>query len=275
MKTMIEPMLNIVIPMAGRGSRFAQAGWTDPKPLIRIGHRRMIEVVVDNLRPQRPHRFIFICLQQHLEQYDLADILTRVAPGCLVVSQTAVSAGAACSVLAAAPLIDNVAPLMIANSDQLLDVDINAYLEDFDLRGLDGTMMTMGATESKWSYARINADGAVTSVVEKQVVSDDATVGIYNFRHGQDFCRHARAMIDAGEKSCGEYYVAPVYTRWYATEQARIGTWNVGPVNERMFGLGTPEDLRYFMTLPWYAQMLKEQADNLVSGRVQGDACCL
>lgn len=258
--------LNIVIPMAGHGSRFANAGWDDPKPLIRLGHKRMIEVVVDNLRPVCPHRFIFICLQQHLDDYDLAVILNRIALGCHIVALQGVSAGAACSVLAAESLINNERPLMIANADQWVDIDINDYLSDFNDRALDGTMMTMGASEPKWSYAQTNDAGWVTAVVEKQVVSSEATVGIYNFRHGADFCLHAKAMIDHQEKSCGEYYIAPVYTRMYTQDRAHIGTYNIGPVSERMFGLGTPEDLSWFLTQPQFARALNFSARGVLCG---------
>lgn len=252
----MSSILNIVIPMAGHGSRFANAGWADPKPLIKLHNKRMIEVVVDNLRPTCPHQFIFVCLQQHLDNYDLAATLHQIAPGCHIVALENVSAGAACSVLFAEHLIDNNNPLMIANADQWVDININDYLKDFNDRALDGTMMTMGATEEKWSYALTNESGWVTAVVEKQVVSPEATVGIYNFRHGSDFCRHAKSMIAHQEKSCGEYYIAPVYTRWYEQERAHIGTYNVGPLNQAMFGLGTPDDLNDFLNQPQSAKAL-------------------
>lgn len=246
----MNDILNIVIPMAGRGSRFAIDGWEDPKPLIKLRHKRMIEVVVDNLRPQRPHRFIFVCLRVHLEFYNLTEILGDAAPGCAIIALDHITAGAACSVLAAQALIDNEQPLMIANSDQWVDVNVNDYLCAYDQQGSDGFIMTMHADDPKWSYAVRDEQGRVTGVFEKQVASPEATVGIYNFRRGRDFCHHAQAMIAAGETSCGDYYVAPVYTRWYRAERAFIETYNIGPLSTRMFGLGTPEDLTYFLTLP-------------------------
>ena len=70
-------MLNIVLPMAGHGSRFSKAGYKDPKPLIRMGEKTMIEVVVDNLRPSESHRFIFVCQQAHIDSYGLDKHLKR------------------------------------------------------------------------------------------------------------------------------------------------------------------------------------------------------
>lgn len=237
-------MLNIVIPMAGLGSRFAQAGFTDPKPFIPVNGLPMVELVIRNLRPSRPHRFIFICQQEHLERYRFEQKLQRLAPGCEVIGLPGLTDGAACTVLAAQGLIDNDQPLMIANSDQWVDSDIDAYLATMDCRKLDGLLMTFHASDAKWSYVLRDEQQQVCQVVEKQVVSDEATVGIYNFRRGSDFCLQARKMVAENERSQGEFYVAPVYTRLYQSGQTRIDTY---PIGTGMFGLGTPADLAIFL----------------------------
>lgn len=149
-------MLNIVIPMAGRGSRFALAGYSDPKPLIKIGHRRMIELVINNLRPRRLHRFIFICQKEHLKAYNLKEILEELAPGCIVVAIDGITEGAASTVLCAKRFICNKDPLMIANSDQWVDVNIDSYLAAMDGQNLDGLIMTMKANDPKWSYVEFD-----------------------------------------------------------------------------------------------------------------------
>jgi NDP-sugar pyrophosphorylase family protein len=237
-------MLNIVIPMAGLGSRFAQAGFTDPKPFIPVEGLPMVELVIRNLRPSRPHKFIFICQQAHLERYDFYRRLQMLAPGCEVVGLSGVTQGAACSVLAASRFIDNDQPLMIANSDQWVDADIDDYLETMDRRGLDGMIMTFSSSESKWSYVLRDEQNRVCKVVEKEVVSSEATVGIYNFRRGDDFCRLAKEMIERDERSMGEFYVAPVYTHLYNEGFTRIDTCQIGT---GMYGLGTPADLATFI----------------------------
>ena len=242
-------MLNIVIPMAGHGSRFQKAGYTLPKPLIPVHGRPMIEVVISNLRPRCPHRFIFICLQEHLDRYGLAGRLAAWAPGCAVLTTDGVTEGAACTVLLAAALIDNDTPLMIAISDQWVDVVIDHYLAEFETRALDGLIMTMRADDPKWSFVKLDDDGLAREVVEKQVVSNEATVGIYNYRSGHDFCVAARAMIAGGARVNNEFYVAPAYNDMIATG-ARVGVYNVGAVGAGMHGLGTPEDLAAFTRAP-------------------------
>lgn len=243
-------MLNIVIPMAGRGSRFAKEGYKDPKPLIEIGGKRMIEVVVNNLKPKCDHKFIFVCQNEHLIKYNYKAELERIAPNCVIVGIDGITEGAACTVMMAEKYIDNSHPLMIANSDQWVDVNINDYLNYMASNDLDGLIMTMKANDPKWSFAKVNEDNFVTSVVEKVVVSDEATVGIYNYKNGSEFCRHVKQMINKNERSNGEFYVAPVYTYMYEQDCAKIGVYNVGSEANGMYGLGTPADLELFKTLP-------------------------
>ncbi|WP_456310196.1 glycosyltransferase family 2 protein [Serratia proteamaculans] len=242
-------MINIVIPMAGRGSRFASAGYSDPKPLIKLADKRMIEVVVNNLKPNQPHRFIFICQQEHLNRYDYEVELKRIAPGCIVIGIDGITEGAACTVMYAEEYIDNDQALMIANSDQWVDININDYLNTMTADDLDGLIMTMKADDAKWSFVEMNEQGMVTNVVEKVVVSDEATVGIYNYKHGKDFCRHVKQMIAKNERSNGEFYVAPVYTYMFEEDNARIGIYNIGSEAKGMYGLGTPADLDLFKSL--------------------------
>lgn len=240
-------MLNIVIPMAGRGSRFAKAGYQLPKPLIDVHGKPMIEVVTRNIRPACAHRFIYLCLQEHIERYDLPAHLEKVAPGCVIVPVNAVTEGAACTVLLAKAFIDNEDPMMIANSDQFVDIDINDYLAAG--AEADGLIMTMEADDPKWSFIHYDADGFVDLVREKEVISREATVGIYNFAHGRDFVQYAQRMIEADERVNGEFYVAPVYNQLIEAGK-KIRYYNIGSVDHGMYGLGIPEDLNRFLADP-------------------------
>ncbi|MPW31302.1 NTP transferase domain-containing protein [Agarivorans sp. B2Z047] len=239
-------MLNIVIPMAGKGSRFVNAGFTQPKPLIEINGKKMIEVVINNLKPACEHRFIFICQNEHIKRYNLHQIFSESCNNFEVVGIDGVTEGAAITVLKAREFINNDSPLMIANSDQWVDADINDYLNDMTSRNLDGTMLTMKANDEKWSYAKLNSEGFVSEVVEKVVISDEATVGIYNFAQGKTFCQHADHMVEMNIRSAGEFYVAPVYT-FMAQDGAKIGIYNIGEEANGMYGLGIPSDLELFL----------------------------
>jgi dTDP-glucose pyrophosphorylase len=235
--------------MAGAGSRFAKEGYKDPKPLIPVVGTPMIQLIIQNLRPSGAHRFIFVCQQKHLEQYRLREKLSSWAPNCEIVALNGLTEGAACTVLAARHLIDNETPLMIANSDQYVDIDINEYLRVMCAEALDGLIMTMKASDPKWSFVGLNSDGLVKRVVEKEVISDEATVGIYNFKRGSDFISATKEMINENLRVNNEFYVAPTYNKIIA-RGLKIGIFNVGSEGDGMYGLGTPSDLEFFVNHP-------------------------
>lgn len=235
--------------MAGAGSRFASAGYAEPKPLIPMHGVPMIRVVVNNLQPSEPHRFIFICQRSHVKAYGLRDKLAAWADGSTMIEIDGLTEGAVSTVLAAAAMIDNDEPLMIANSDQFVDMNIDDYLTECRKKQYDGMIMTMWADDPKWSFAALGPDALVTRVVEKQVISNEATAGIYNFRHGRDFVAAARRMIRRNERVNNEFYVAPTYNDLIAQGQ-KIGVHNVGRVDAGMYGLGIPRDLQAFLALP-------------------------
>jgi dTDP-glucose pyrophosphorylase len=238
-------MINIVIPMAGLGSRFVKAGFEIPKPLIPVLGKPMIQVVIENLRPVNEHKFIFICQSNHLERFQLKEILKQEAPNCEIVEINGITDGATCTVLKAKSLIDNANQLMIANCDQYIDYNINYYLKTMESNQLDGLIMTMKANDNKWSYVKLNKYGEIASVVEKEIVSEEATVGIYNYKHGIDFVVAAEKMISKNLRVNGEFYVAPVYNEMISIGK-KIHYLNVGYVEKQIYGLGTPEDLMLF-----------------------------
>lgn len=238
-------MLNILIPMAGHGSRFSKAGYVDPKPLIPVCGKPMIELVIDNLKPKCDHRFIFICQAEHLHNYPLRNLLEAKTSRCEIIEVSNVTQGAACTALLAKEFINNVDPLMIANCDQYVDVDINYYLNSLNDK-MDGLIMTMKENSEKWSYLELNSKYEIIRVVEKEVVSDEATVGIYNYRYGSDFVNAAESMIAKNLRVNNEFYVAPAYNEMISAGK-KIGYLNIGALGEGMHGLGTPDDLNQFV----------------------------
>jgi dTDP-glucose pyrophosphorylase len=231
--------------MAGHGSRFSKAGYVDPKPLIPVRGKPMIELVIDNLKPSCEHRFIFICQTEHLHNYPLRSLLEAKAQGCRIIEVCAVTEGAACTALLAKHYIDNADQLMIANCDQYINVNINQYL-DCLTPNVDGLIMTMKENSNKWSYIELNSQNSITRVVEKEAVSEEATVGIYNYQHGADFVKAAEAMITKNLRVNNEFYVAPAYNEMILAGK-NIVYFNIGTLGAGMHGLGTPEDLEIFL----------------------------
>ena len=242
--------LNIVIPMAGQGKRFADVGYEVPKPLIRVHGKPMIQVVIENLTPAIPHRFIFICQNEHIRRYGLVELLQSLAPGADVIGIDGVTEGQVCTVLKARHLIDDAAPLMTANADQYIDIDINDYLAFMDDGKYDGLIMTMASDDPKWSYAKTDTAGRVVETAEKRVISDQATVGIFNFLRGADLVAAADQMIADDVRVNGEFYTCPCYNYILSAGPAKIGIYNIGREYDGMYGLGTPHDLDFFIEHP-------------------------
>ena len=235
--------INIVIPMAGQGSRFAKAGYSKPKPFIDVLGKPMIAHVLENLSIPNA-RFILLARSEHYEKEpEIIKWIKEHYPAEFVLIDK-LTEGAACTVLHAHRLINNTTPLLIANSDQLVDMNINDYLEDSQKRNLDGSVLCFEATETKWSYAKLNTQGLITEIREKQVISPHATVGIYYFEQGRYFVENALDMFVRNDRVNNEFYVAPVYN--YGIKQGkRFGIYSIDKA--QMHGIGTPEDLNIYL----------------------------
>jgi NDP-sugar pyrophosphorylase family protein len=236
-------MFNIVIPMGGEGKRFAECGYTFPKPLVEIAGRSMVEIVVQNLVPKEAHRFIFICNRDHLDKYALGEVLHLISPGCRIVSIRGQTAGALCSVLLAMEYLDSDDELLIANADQFVEISIDDFLMHARKPDTDGCIMTFPATHPKWSYAKTDDRGEVLMVAEKRPISQHATTGIYYFRRSSDFVDGAEQMILKNTMTAGEYYVCPVYNE-LILKGKKITVFPI--TREQMHSLGTPEDVASF-----------------------------
>ncbi len=235
--------------MAGKGSRFADAGFTTPKPFIPIHGVPMIKAVVDNLTPQCEHRFIFVCQQTHIDAYDLTPKLKSYAKNVEIIGINGMTEGQVCTALLAKKFFNNDEPLMNANADQFIDFDINEYLDMMNSQDLDGLIMTMKSQDPKWSYAKTNELGRVIETAEKRVISEDATVGIFNFKHGRDLVRSAEQMIRDDIRVNGEFYTCPCYN-YLIKEGKNIGIYPIGKEYDGMYGLGIPSDLEFFINHP-------------------------
>jgi len=235
-----DPELNILIPMAGAGSRFEQAGYTFPKPLIDVKGKTMIQVVTENLNIKA--NYIFVVQKEHRKKYNLDTLLNLITPKCKIVEVDGVTEGAACTALLAKKYIDNDKPLFFANSDQFVEWDSNEFLYKMNETDADGGIVTFESTHPKWSFAKLNKDNLVTEVAEKNPISNLATVGYYYWKHGSDFVKYAEQMIVNETRVNNEFYVCPVFNE-AIKDNKQIRTFNIN----KMWGLGTPEDLKHFL----------------------------
>ena len=232
--------LTVLIPMAGAGSRFQQAGYTFPKPLIDVKGKPMIQLVVENLNIKA--NYVYVVQKEHREKYNLDTLLNLITPDCKIVEVDGITEGAACTALLAKEYINKDTPLFFANSDQFVEWDSNEFLYKMNETNWDGGILSFRATHPKWSFAKVDDKGLVTEVAEKNPISDIATVGYYYWKKGSDFVKYAEDMIEKDIRVNNEFYVCPVFNQ--AIEDCKeIRTFDI----PKMWGLGTPEDLKYYL----------------------------
>ncbi|EKE03244.1 MAG: hypothetical protein ACD_20C00228G0010 [uncultured bacterium] len=236
-------MINIVIPMAGAGSRFLQAGYDKPKPFIEVLGIPMICHVLENLKI-KDAKFILLARKEHVEaEKETVDyIKSNYNVEFILIDK--LTEGAACTVLYAHKFINNDEPLLIANSDQIVDMNVSDYIQDNFNRNLDGSILTFEDNHPKWSFAKIDDNGIVTEVKEKEPISNYATVGIYLFTKGRTFVESAIDMIVRNDRVNNEFYVCPVYN-YSIKAGANVGIYNIN--KDQMHGTGTPEDLNLYI----------------------------
>jgi dTDP-glucose pyrophosphorylase len=238
-------MINIVIPMAGAGSRFAKAGYEKPKPFIDVDGKPMIVRVLENLA-YLDARYILIAKKEHMEKE--AELVKQIEKefNAVFIPIDKLTEGTACTVLYARKYINNNEPLLIANSDQIVDMKIADFIDDCSDKKLDGSILTFidEFKDPKWSFAKIDENNLVTEVKEKVVISKYATVGIYLYSKGKDFVNATIDMIIENERVNGEFYTCPTYN-YAINEGAKIGIYNID--FKQMHGIGTPDDLNKYL----------------------------
>jgi HAD superfamily hydrolase (TIGR01509 family) len=231
--------LNVVIPMAGLGSRFEKEGYTFPKPLIDVNGDPMIKAVVDNINVDA--NYTFIVQKQHYEKYNLYHLLNLIAKKCNIITVENVTEGAACTVLLAKDIINNENPLLLVNSDQIIEWNSYDFFYNVENSSADGTIVTFRSTHPKWSFVKLE-NNLVVEVAEKKPISNIATVGIYYWKKGLDFVNCAESMIRKNIRVNNEFYICPVFNESILQNKI-IRTYDI----EKMHGLGTPEDLKRYL----------------------------
>ena len=232
--------MKILIPIAGRGKRFEDAGYSFPKPLIDVNGKTMIQIIIENLNFNAEH--ILICQKEHYEKYALKEVLELITENCKIIQVSEMTEGASCTALLAKELINNDEELIIAYGDQWINWNNQHFLTFLPDNNADGGIVTFYSTHPKWSFVKLDDEGKVTVVAEKKPISNIATVGIYYFKKGKYFVESAEQMIKKNIRTNNEFYIAPVYNEMIQSNKKILHY----PIAE-MKGLGTPEDLSKFL----------------------------
>lgn len=239
--------INVVIPMAGLGSRFAKEGYKKPKPFIDVLGKPMIERVIENLRLENA-TYILIARKEHIETEKELIKNLKVKYDVHFVGIDKVTEGAICTVLHTRKFINNDSPLLLANCDQIVDVDIQSYINDCFQKKADGSILTFIDEEKnpKWSFAKVNDNDWVTEVKEKEPISKYATVGLYFFSKGKYCVNYGIDMIVRNDRVNNEFYTCPIYG-YAIKDKKKITHFLID--SKKMYGIGIPEDLNKFIKI--------------------------
>ena len=227
--------------MAGAGSRFSNAGYDLPKPLIKIKNKPMIQAVVENLSINGT--YIYIVQKKHYKKYNLKKILNKISNNCNIIQVDKLTEGPACSALLAKNLINNKMPLLISNCDEILEWNGNDFINELESKNADGGIVTFKTSGNKWSYVKTKKNGIILKTAEKEEISNDATAGVYYWKHGSDFVKYAEKMIKENINVNNEFYISLVYNQAIADNKVIYSI----PI-KNMWGLGTPEDLNIYLS---------------------------
>lgn len=240
-------MINILIPMAGRGERFSSVGYDVPKPLIEISGRTMIEWALRSLDFDfSTHRFIFIARNYSNEDFNkrLDLVLNSLVPNNTTIKIDYVTEGPASTCLLASDLINNEDPLIVCNCDQIMRWNGDYFINSCLSSPYDGVVVTYDESTPKNSYAKLDSHGDVVRIAEKEVISNVSLNGIHFWKQGRYFVSSAKEMIAADERCNNEFYVAPTYNKMIQCGK-RVGIFHIP--REAHNPVGVPSDLGMFL----------------------------
>jgi dTDP-glucose pyrophosphorylase len=202
-------MINILIPLAGTNQFFNESEYPYPKPLIEINNKTMIELVINNFNNIKEEKqFIFIVNSDDCKKYHLDNVLNLLTNhNCKIIKIDNETKGAACSAMMAIEYINNDSPLIIANSDQLFDDNLEDIISSFE--DVDGGVVSFDSVHPRWSYARVNDENYIIETAEKRPLSKHAIAGFFYFKKGEDFIKSAMNMIKKDANVNGLYYISP------------------------------------------------------------------
>lgn len=232
--------MNIVIPMAGRGSRFVEEGYKEPKFLLKIDEKTLLELSIESLPIKSANKLIFILLEEHENQWDVSSFIKSKYNNLKLefIFLKDVTRGQSETVLAAESLIDNEDQLIVYNIDTFFyskTLKANILAKD-----CDGYIGAFEDNKDKWSFAKTNEDGWVIKTAEKVPISNNALTGMYHFAAGKDFVRVAKNAINRDNRVKNEFYIAPLYNQ--LIEEGK--KFKLDIVAD-FVALGTPQDFEY------------------------------
>lgn len=236
------------MPMAGEGSRFANAGWNTPKPLIELNGQPLFKHAISSVAVEGiKMKYSFIVRHEHIEKYGIDEGIKAFLPEANIFSVMKTTRGAVETCL--------IAECAIANDDAVIVMDCDLefrsmkFIEDIKKilsqpmeEANGGALVSFESDQLKYSYAEVGEDGYVVRTAEKEVISNHALCGAYFFSTGKRFKEIAHQLLDEPDFKKPEYYVSLLFNYMLAAGE-RV---KLAPMEE-YYSYGTPEELQRYL----------------------------
>jgi len=230
---------NLLLPIAGRAQRFLDKGYTMPKPLIMSKDKHIIDWSMSSINTSECN-VIFAVRLEHINNFSIDDILReKFGDDIKIVVIDRVTDGSVSTCLLAKDHINNDLPLIIYTPDVYFE---NTFSPSSIPEDLDGHLLTFKANSPAHSYVELDESGMALRTAEKEVISQNAAVGVYYYKTGRMFVEYAEEMISKNIRTKGEFYICPMYNLMIR-DGAKVGIHQV----EKMHVLGTPPELEFFV----------------------------
>lgn len=232
----------IILPMAGRGSRFRNAGIDIPKPFISVDGKPMFVHALKSIEGLHYSKIIFIVLKEHYDAFDMNKCLKEAGiNNYKLVVIPEVTEGQLATVLAAAEYFNLDEDVLILSSDTYVKSPLVRDIV-YKKPHCEGIISVAKLPGSQWSFAEVDDNNEVSRVAEKERISDYASTGLYYFSNGKHLLKYASEMISKKEKTRNEYYVIPVYQKFI--DDGKMVSISIA---EEMWDMGTPDALEEYL----------------------------
>jgi len=234
--------MNVILPMAGRGTRFSNSGYSTPKPFIEILGKPMFLWALKSIAGLDINKLIIIVLEEHRTKYNLDHLLNCYCNFPFqIITLKNVTEGQLCTVMEAEPYVNNEEEILIISSDTLVISDIGEVIKK-NISNVDGIISTMVSDiGDNWSFVKLDSFENVVAVAEKNRISNNISTGLYYFKNSNKFFHYAHLLINRNMRVNGEFYIIPVY-ELMLNDFLQIKVAN----SLQMWDMGNPEAKRIF-----------------------------
>ena len=241
--------MKVIIPMAGLGDRFITKGYADPKPLIKVNGKQIIEYILEMFPNEND--YIFICNETHINNTNMSNILYSLKPNCKIVTIPQHKKGPVFTVKSVFDLINDDDEIIISYCDNPYLWNIEDFKTHINKNKLDGCILTHTGfhphtlSDTKMAFIKEN-NGVVEEIKEKESYTDTpenehASTGVYYFKKGSYIKKYFKELMDKDLNYNGEYYVTLVYNL-LVNDNKKVGYYDT----EFVTVFGTPEEIENF-----------------------------